>query len=116
VQVKHLQVDYLKRPDTLQLIQRPVPDFNLIYPTDVANRIFDLTQGHPALVQQICSEIVNLANRSNRKHITHDDLNEVLDKYILFRETLTIQIFWTQFCTPQDRASVRDIFGRGSAD
>ena len=109
VQVKHLHVDYLRREDTLKLVQRPTPDFNLIYPDDVANRIFDLTQGHPALIQQICSEMVNLANRSNHKHMTHDELNSVLDNYILHRENPAIQIFWTQFCAPQDRLTVKQI-------
>ncbi|GAK60399.1 Alr0841 protein [Candidatus Vecturithrix granuli] len=41
VQVKHLRVDYLKREDTLKLVQCPTPDFNLIYPDD--RRIASLT-------------------------------------------------------------------------
>ena len=100
MQVKHLHVDYLKREDTLKLIQRPVPEFNLIYPDDVAQRIFDLTQGHPALVQQICSEMVNLANRSNRKEMTHDDVETVInivDNRILSSANPTISVFWSQF-------------------
>ncbi len=109
VQVKHLRVDYLKRPDVLHLIQHPTPDFGLIYADDLANRIFDLTQGHPALVQQICSEMVNLANMTNHRQMTHEDLNQVLAEKTLFRENLTIQIFWTQFCAPAERATVKQI-------
>lgn len=109
VQVKHLRVDYLKRPDVLHLIQRPTPDFGLVYADDLANRIFDLTQGHPALAQQICSEMVNLANMTNHRNMTHDDLTQVLAEKTLFWENLTIQIFWTQFCSPADRATVKQI-------
>jgi len=109
VQVKHLRVDYLKRPDVLHLIQRPTPDFGLVYADDLANRIFDLTQGHPALVQQICSEMVNLANMTNHRRMTHEDLDQVLREKTLFRENLTIQIFWTQFCAPAERATVKQI-------
>ncbi|MCP4405845.1 MAG: hypothetical protein GY801_52175 [bacterium] len=103
VQIKHLRVNYLKQDDTLKLIQQPVPEFNLVYPDEVAQRIFDMTQGHPALVQQTCSELVNLANRSNRTHMTHDDLETVLhkvDNFILSRENPTISVFWSQFCSP----------------
>ena len=109
VQVKHLRVDYLKRPDVLHLIQRPTPDFGLVYADDLANHIFDLTQGHPALVQQICSEMVNLANTTNHRNMTHDDVTQVLAEKTLFRENLTIQIFWTQFCSPADRVTVKQI-------
>ena len=116
VQVKHLRVDYLKRPDVLHLIQHPTPDFGLVYADDLANRIFDLTQGHPALVQQICSEMVTLANTTNHRQMTHDDLDFVLYKNvdgklpILSRETLAINIFWTQFCAaPAERATVKQI-------
>ena len=109
VQVKHLRVDYLKRPDVLHLIQHPTPDFGLVYADDLANCIFDLTQGHPALVQQICSEMVNLANMTNHRQMTHEDLDQVLREKTLFRENLTIQIFWTQFCAPAERATVKQI-------
>jgi hypothetical protein len=52
---------------------------------------------------------VNLANRSNRKHMTHDDVDRVLDTSLLSRENLAIQIFWTQFCTEKDRTTVHQM-------
>lgn len=102
VQIKHLRVDYLKQADALQLIQHPIPDFNLVYPDEVAQHIFNLTQGHPALVQHTCSELVNLANRSHRKHISHEDVDTVLhhgDNCLLSPENPAIRVFWSQFCS-----------------
>jgi hypothetical protein len=123
--MKYLHVDYLKPEDTLKLIQHPVPEFNLIYPDDVAQRIFALTQGHPALMQQICSEMVNLANRSNRKEMTHDDVETVInvvDNRILSPANPTISVFWSQFCsktspeTLAHRTTLKQILAEKRAD
>ncbi|GAK60400.1 hypothetical protein U27_00291 [Candidatus Vecturithrix granuli] len=61
------------------------------------------------MIQQICSEMVNLANREGKRQMTHDDLNWVLDQKIVDRENLTIQIFWQQFCADRDKATVKQI-------
>ena len=53
--------------------------------------------------------MVNLANMTNHRNMTHDDLTQVLAEKTLFWENLTIQIFWTQFCSPADRATVKQI-------
>jgi hypothetical protein len=103
-----LHVDYLKKEDTLKLITKPVPDFNLVYPPEVALRIYDLTQGHPALVQLICSEMVDIANRDGKRDMTFSDLQETLKKTIT-RQTLAINIFWSQFCNEADKTTVREI-------
>ena len=59
-QVVHL--GYLNKEDALQLIERPVPDFSLRYQPDASEQVFNLTQGHPFLVQLLCAEIVALKN------------------------------------------------------
>ena len=97
-----LHVDYLKKEDTLKLITKPVENFKLIYPPELAARIYDLTQGHPALVQLICSEMVDIANRDGKKDMTNADLEEALEKTIT-RNTQAIEIFWSQFCNDPDR-------------
>jgi AAA+ ATPase superfamily predicted ATPase len=112
VQVKLLRVDYLKPADTLKLIQKPVPDFNLIYPDELARRIFELTLGHPTLVQQICSEMVNRANQQLKNQMTAHDLEEVLKNHILQRENMPIQIFWSQFCSDTDKNTVLELLNR----
>jgi hypothetical protein len=107
--VKHLRVDYLQKVDALKLITKPIPDFKLRYSDDVINDIFDLTQGHPALVQELCSAIVNFANQHNQDQITRADLQTVLEQKILYREHHAMLVFWTNFCTVQDKATIKQI-------
>lgn len=59
-QVVH--VSYLTPKDTYQLIESPIPGFSLHYEADASGEIWQLTHGHPHLVQLLCYEIVNLKN------------------------------------------------------
>jgi hypothetical protein len=52
VQAVLLKVDYLKKDETLKLINV----VNLEYPKKVMEKIYHLTQGQPTLVQRICHE------------------------------------------------------------
>ena len=60
VQVVH--IGYLSQTETLQLVEYPVQDFSLRYEPAAAQRVVDLTNGHPFLVQLLCAEIVALKN------------------------------------------------------
>ncbi|MBE2222259.1 MAG: ATP-binding protein, partial [Anaerolineae bacterium] len=60
VQVVH--IGYLSQTETLQLVEHPVQDFSLRYEPAAAQRVVDLTNGHPFLVQLLCAEIVALKN------------------------------------------------------
>jgi hypothetical protein len=60
VQVVH--IGYLSQPETLQLVEHPVQDFSLRYEAAAAQRVVELTNGHPFLVQLLCAEIVALKN------------------------------------------------------
>jgi hypothetical protein len=59
-QVVH--IGYLNDNEARQLIERPVKGFPLDYESKASQRVLDLTRGHPALVQLLCAEIVNLKN------------------------------------------------------
>jgi len=60
VQVVH--IGYLSKTETLQLVENPVQGFSLHYEPAAAQRVVDLTNGHPFLVQLLCAEIVALKN------------------------------------------------------
>jgi hypothetical protein len=62
INVQVVQVSYLKEDEARQLVERPVKDFALRYEPEASQRVLDLTRGHPALVQLLCSEIVALKN------------------------------------------------------
>lgn len=89
-----LYVDYLKRPDAFQLIQA----VDLRYPPELLEEMYEQTQGHPALLQKICQEIVSIANTEGRRDITAEDFHRVLTKHILRPVNGVTDVFWGQFC------------------
>jgi hypothetical protein len=57
-----VHIGYLSPTETLQLVEHPVQDFSLRYEPAAAQRVVELTNGHPFLVQLLCAEIVALKN------------------------------------------------------
>ena len=109
VHAHRLKVDYLKKEAAEKLITRPYEEFNLIYPSDVVEKIWQLTCGHPALLQHICSEMVNIANMQNRKEMTQSDLETVCREKILDRGNAVMTTFWKDFCTGTLKNTVMEI-------
>jgi hypothetical protein len=62
VGVQVLKIGCLAEPDARKLIEHPVYDFTLGYEPEASQRVLDLTQGHPYLLQLLCNEIVMLKN------------------------------------------------------
>jgi len=60
IQVVH--IGYLSQAEARQLIEQPVKDFVLRYEPEASQRVLDLTQGHPFLVQLLCGEIIAYKN------------------------------------------------------
>ena len=94
VQTQPFRVDYLEKADALRLITEPVP---LRYPPAVTERLFELTQGHPDLLQRLCRELVSIANREGRQAMSMADLDAAVAN-LLVRETPPIERFWNEFC------------------
>ena len=65
INVQMIHIGYLEEAETRQLIERPVPNFVLRYEPEASQRVFDLTRGHPSLVQLLCSEIVIVKNEQD---------------------------------------------------
>lgn len=93
-----LHVGYLNEADTRQLITAPVPGFGLEYRDSLPQTIRHLTQGHPALIQMICRELVTTANHGDRRHVGQSDLDAVLKAHILTEDNGVFSVFWNQFC------------------
>lgn len=110
VQAERFKVDYLDEKDSMRLITKPVPEFLLQYETGLPERMYQMTQGHPHLLQAICSELVDLANRTNKGVVAATDLELVLKEHILDRDVQPFSVFWIEFCEKQDmRKTVMDI-------
>jgi hypothetical protein len=60
--------------------------------------MLQLTQGHPALLQMICRYMVAIANTQSRKHMTLEDLEQVISDKIVQPDTYALKTFWTEFC------------------
>ena len=81
INARVLKIDYLTRSETLQLIEQPVKPFPLTYAPQVSQTIYELTRGHPYLVQSLCFELVMLKNEqplSSRFRVTAEDLEQAL--------------------------------------
>lgn len=113
VQVVHLS--YLQETEVRRLVERPVKDFALQYEPAAAQRVWQLTHGHPALTQLLCYEIVALKNRqppTRRRLATVADAEsaaaEALERGALFfHEIATGQL------TPDARALLQWLARQG---
>jgi hypothetical protein len=76
-----IKLDYLSKENTIRLITEPVPELD--YPVDLKEKMVELTQGHPALTQLLCYNIVNLANIQGKKQI-----NELFGNFWFFQGLL----------------------------
>lgn len=62
VNVRTLHISYLTEAEAQQLIEQPVQPFALQYTSQATSRIMQITRCHPALVQLLCAEIIELKN------------------------------------------------------
>ena len=105
VQTVRLPLDYLSREESLRLITEPVASA-LQYQPETPARLYELTQGHPALLQLICRKLVEIANRDDKRLLGDAELSEALG--IIDRNTMPIEIFWTEFCDPSEHPHLRE--------
>ncbi|MCP4219859.1 MAG: hypothetical protein GY765_34825, partial [bacterium] len=93
-----------------KLTDQLIDKVKLDYQTDIPGKVFDLTRGHPALVQQVCHGLVSTANNGNRRQLGPADLESVLENHIYVPDNPTMDAFWNQFCkSPSVKATVRQI-------
>lgn len=80
--VQTIRIGYLGELDARQLITDPVDQFPLAYDEEAIDRITEVTNAHPYLMQSVCHNLVNRLNdplnRSNRA--TAEDVDAVLEK------------------------------------
>jgi hypothetical protein len=79
VQVVH--VSYLQEEESLQLIERPTGSTRLRYAADASQRVYQLTKGHPFLLQLLCAEIISYKNEQSpepRRLATIEDVEAAI--------------------------------------
>ncbi|MEW5957813.1 MAG: ATP-binding protein [Chloroflexota bacterium] len=67
INVQVIKLGYLTEPEARQLIEQPIRNFDLRYEPAASRRVLELSRGHPALVQLLCCELVNLKNEQRRR-------------------------------------------------
>lgn len=98
-----IRVDYFNQEESFKLIEVS----NLDFEEGAKEKIFALTQGHPALIQKICYEIVNIANTKGSKNIVWSDVEKALKVMVYVSVNGVTDIFWTQTCElPEDKEVV----------
>lgn len=107
-QIQTFKVDYLPRDVAIELITKPTEDFHLIYSDDIVEEIYRLTQGHPQLLQTLCSLIVDRANQHNTNCITHDMLHEAESKLFDVNDR-PMSIFYREYCNDVQREILEEI-------
>lgn len=65
INVQTIHITYLNEAEAHQLIERPTVDFALRYQPEASHLVFQVTRGHPALLQLLCAEIVALKNEQS---------------------------------------------------
>lgn len=114
VQRERIRVDYLSTADAKDLIEHPVPNFPITYTPEVVDEIVHLTQGQPALLQEIGSYLFNQASQQQEPHITMSSLQECIRREILVRGNQVMEVFWTGFCAdPRYKKAVHEIINTG---
>jgi len=96
------RVEYLSREASLKLIERPIPNFELRYDAGVPEKIYELTVGHPHLLQSICSDLVDYANNKKKNPVGFSDLEIVIRDQIVMKGEMPFAVFWDEFCIKPD--------------
>ncbi|MEK8021024.1 MAG: hypothetical protein VSS75_029490 [Candidatus Parabeggiatoa sp.] len=65
INVQTVHISYLSEHDTRQLIEQPVKYYPLRYTPEATQRVLTVTRAHPALVQLLCGEIVQIKNKQS---------------------------------------------------
>jgi len=108
-----LDIDYLSFDESKQLIILPKSSH---YPDEIIEKMFFLTQGHPALLQALCKSMVDIANAQNKPLFSIKNLEEAMQQVIEQYSGAT-EVFWNQFCETEDyREIVRKILEKQPLD
>jgi hypothetical protein len=116
VNVQTVKVGYLQEAEAKQLIEAPTPDFGLRYQPEACDYVFDLTRGHPALLQLLCAEIVALKNEQpldQRRNATKADVEAAVPEALAHGNFFFVDIARNQL-RPPDVAVLRYIAQQGA--
>ncbi|WP_420630391.1 AAA family ATPase [Candidatus Leptofilum sp.] len=86
INVQVIHIGFLHPDEARQLVEVPVQGFALRYEPAASQRVLDLTEGHPFLVQLLCAEIVALKNEqppAQRRLATVNDVETAVPEALI---------------------------------
>ncbi|MEW5867713.1 MAG: tetratricopeptide repeat protein [Chloroflexota bacterium] len=88
------KVSFLGREETYHLVAEPVAGL-LEYHPQAAQRIYELTFGHPYFTQLVCHELFSRCQKSGARRIDPGDVDAVLDD-VIERGTVNLKFVWDE--------------------
>jgi len=79
INVQTVQIGYLSEEEARQLIEQPIKYFPVRYTPEASQRLITVTRAHPALVQLVCGELIQLKDGQNvekRLKVEIDDVEK----------------------------------------
>jgi hypothetical protein len=95
IQVRTLHLGYLTEAEAYQLVTKPVDNFLLNYTPEASQHVLYLTHRHPALVQMLCDQIVELKNQQSiaeRLKVQLSDVETAVPKIFKLNQMLFAEI------------------------
>lgn len=86
INVQVVKIGYLTEREVNQLVESPIRNFELSYEPETLQQIYQLTHGHPHLVQLLCYELVNYKNEQNqniRLNVTSDEIEQAAQRALV---------------------------------
>ncbi len=106
ISAKTIKIGHLTKDEAKILITNPIDDFNLNYEGGesgkVINRIIDVTNCHPYLIQALCFELVNYLNYQQRKIAKIEDIDVVIEKLLISAGSYFYYI-WNSECSKREK-------------
>jgi hypothetical protein len=106
ISARTIKLGYLSKADARILITNPIDDFSLNYEGgengEVVNKILDVTNCQPYLVQALCFDLVNYLNSQHRKEARMDDIDVAIEKVLVSAENYFFYI-WNSECSEKEK-------------
>ena len=113
ISTRYVRITFLEKPEAVELITRPIPDFPDIYLPEAVERIIYWTHCQPYLVQLLCSELVDYLNRKYPQNnlkvkATAQDIDNIIPKALEVGSAYFNE-FWDITLNSQEREFIRNL-------
>jgi uncharacterized protein len=111
INTRALSVSYLEEPEARALILHPVEDFPQVYDEETVDKVLELTNCHPYLIQLLCSVLVDHLNRTRQRRATPEDVGQVLPQ-VFMEGSMFFREFWQSLTLEQQRVTTLLVQGK----